>query len=563
MRLSPAEKVAAFLIAPDAAPLPSADEMPAAREFQELVLLHKLPLDEIIAFNKLADHPILKDPGVQSALEGDRLRHRDQVKEFVAVRERLDAAGIPHVLVKGVWGFPYRSDNVDLLVPSREKDRVDSILTDLGYIYNRFRPDRLKRLYVLIRGSRHIITVHTHDLVGWYSPFVEEEMLFGSAVDGAEAGVRLPRREIAMAVNAVHSVYEDATVRLIEQHKIRCLMKQGPIDWDWLWQFAAHRGWESGLALGLLILDRQYRMLTGRPLFGEAVLQRMQENLSRADGTRQHYNRRIADREVPIYYQLSKYFIRCCMFRQVKRSRLVSAWEKIVITSVILRQGVRQVLGWPERHRMLVAMCGADGSGKTMHIESLIRVMEVFEIRAERSWTRIGDSPVLNLLKSPFRRRVRAEADVGQSSEQGRFRNPWVRRLWPPVALADYVIRQYLAVGWAYLRRRVVIADRYHVDALVDLALRCGPEIMHKRWVVWVLRRLPRARPAFVMECSAETLHRRRGVEFVVGVSERGVDYYREAARLFDARVFWNEGDSDVVTEQIAREAVEQYFRRM
>jgi hypothetical protein len=126
--------------------------------------------------------------------------------------------------------------------------------------------------------------------------------------------------------------------------------------------------------------------------------------------------------------------------------------------------------------------------------------------------------------------------------------------------LADYVIRQYLAFAWISLRGKMVIADRYHVDALVDLALRCGPEIMRKHWVVSVLRLLPKARPAVVLKVSDETMRRRRAEDYIEGISHRVGDYYDEAAQILGARVLSGEGEPEEIAERIAKESLVRFF---
>jgi len=561
---SPAERLAAFLIAPDVAPPPAPGDMPDPDGFLELVETHHLPLGEVIAVNGLEDHEIVATDCVQHALKTDAERHREHLARFVEFRKRLDAENIPHVLVKGVRGFPYRSENVDLMIPADAVPRADAILTEIGYVYNRFRPDNFKRLHVLTSGSRWVITFHLHTMVGWYSPFVEPEAIFGSAVDGSEGGVRIPRREICMIINGTHALYEDATIRLIELHKIRHLMRSGPVDWDWLWDFATYRGCESGLALSFLILDRQFRSLIGKPLFDEAMVGRMESYLSAIDGTRRHYRKYVAGRDLPTLYTLSKYFVRRCLFCQVKRTKLLSFWGKVGTTSLILRGGVHQVTRWFPQPAFLMAVCGPDGCGKTTQIERVAEALEVYEIRSRRSWIRIGDSFLLNWFKKPFHRRVRAEVDTDgrMTSEQGVFRSRFVRTVWSIVAVLDYLVRQYAAYIWTVLHERTIIADRYHVDALVDLALRCGPEVMRKRWVLAAMRMLPKARTAFVLKVTDETMRSRRAEDYVEGLTHRVIEYYDEAARLMNTPVLDGGQEPEALAEIIVKATLPRFFER-
>ncbi len=563
MALTRAEQLVAYLLAPDAVPRPTGDELPTAQDLRNVVESHKVPLEEIVTAGGLADDPVVASECIREVFEEDRQRHALVREEFVAFRERLDEAGIAHVLIKAVHGVPYRSDNIDLLIPADEIGRVGRILVRMGYLYNRFRPERYKMLYDRVTGSKQSGMLHLHNHVAWYSPFIEPERIFADAWDGAEAGVRTPDLEVSLAIIGAHAFYEDACVRFIDLHKVRCLMKRRPVNWDRLWKLAGSRGFASGLALFLLILDRQQRALIGRPLFEDAQVAEAESHLSRLDGTRGHYRRKVAGRDLPPMYTMSKYFVRRCLFRQVWRTRLLPFRQRVTVTATILSQGVNQVTRWFPQPGMVVAICGPDGCGKTTQVESLASAVFVFEVHTERSWIRIGDSPLLNGLKRPFHRHVKAEVETGASSEQGVFRSKVARTLWPVVAVADYLVRQYARIAWAYLREKVVIADRYHVDAMVDLAMRCGPEVLKKHWIAAAMRLLPKPEPAFVLEISDETMRKRRADDYIEGLTDRVIEYYREATRVLGGHVISGEQDPETITEQMTREFLPRFFRKV
>lgn len=563
MKLTNAEKFITFLLVPQIVPRPPLLSLPSPKSLLTLVEDHKLPLDEIITVNGLTDDPLVNSECMKQVLELDRKHHCRIRDEFVAFRERLDELQIPHVLIKAVHGVPYRSSNIDILLPECDFGRVDRILVELGYLYNPFRPERHKRLYDRISGSRLSGMVHVHEYVSWYSPFIEPESIFSTAVDGKEAGVRLPRTEVALAIIGCHAIYEDACVKFIDLHKVLCLLKRGAVNWIWLWKFAKDRGFASGLALFFLIVDRQHRTYIGRPLFDDALLGQMKLHLSRLDGTKQRYQRSIAGRNLLSPYTISKYFVRRCLFVQLKRCHLMKISTKIAISTHILREGIKQVTRVFPQPPMLMAICGPDGCGKTTQVERVANALEVFEIKSVCSWLRIGDSPLLNCFKGPFRRRVRAEVDVGMVSEQGVFKSRIARALWPIVAVVDYIIRQYVTICMGYLRQRVVIADRYHVDALVDLAMRCGPNVLKKHWIIIAMRLLPKAQPAFVLEVPEEILYSRRKEDHIECISNRQGIYYCKAAELMKAKTISGKDSIEYISELMAREFLRRYFGRL
>ena len=563
MELTNTEKFISFLLAPRIVPRPSMQSLPSSESLLAMVEKHNLPLDEIITVNELTNDPLVNSECMKQVLELDREHHRRVRDEFVAFREHLDEARIPYVLLKAVHGVPYRSSNIDILLPECDFDRVDRILVELGYLYNPLRPARYKRLYDRISGSNTSGIVHVHKCVSWYSPFVEPELIFSTAVDSKEKDVRMPGTEVALAIIGCHAIYEDACVKFIDLHKILCLLNRGPVDWNWLWKFAKNRGFASGLALFFLIIDSQHRTYMGQPLFNDELTHQIESYLSRLDGTKHHYQRSIASQNLLSPYKISKYFARRCLFAQLKRCNLIDIPSKIATGIYILREGVKQITRIFPQPPMLLAICGPDGCGKTTQVERVINALKTFEIQSVSSWVRIGDSPLLNFFKAPFRRRLRAEVDAGEASEQGVFKSRIVRAIWPVVAVADYIIRQYATISVSYLRQRVVIADRYHVDALADLAMRCGPDVLKKRWIVTAMHLLPKAQPAFVLEVPDEILHSRRKEDYIEGVSCRQGAYYSEAAILMNAKIISGKNPIETITELMTREFLGRYFKKL
>jgi thymidylate kinase len=564
MELTEAEKLMTFLLAPQIVPRPSSSSLPSSENLSALVEKHNLPLDEVITVNELTEDPLVNSECMKQVLQLDRERHQCIRDEFIAFRKRLDEAKIPYVLLKAVHGVPYRSSNIDILLPERDFGRIDRILVESGYLYNALRPAHYKMLYDRVSSNRPFESgiIHVHKCISWYSAFIEPEAIFSTAVSNKETGVRMPGTEVALAIIGCHAIYEDACVKFIDLHKILCLLNRGPVDWDWLWKFAEDRGFASGLALFFLILDRQHRTYIGQPLFNDELINQMESHLSWLDGTKHHYQQSVAGRDLLSPYRISKYFVRRCLFVQLKRCQLMDTTTKIAIGIHILRHGVSQVTRIFLQPPMLMAICGPDGCGKTTQVERVANAIKTFEIKSVCSWVRIGDSPLLNFLKAPFRRRVRAEVDAGKISEQGVFKSSFVRAVWPVVAVADYVVRQYAAISVSYLRQRVVIADRYHVDALVDLAMRCGPDVLKKRWVVAAMRLLPKAQPAFVLQVPNDTLSSRRREEHIEGISNRQGAYYSEAVKLMQAKIISGNDSIETITELMTREFLGKYFKK-
>ena len=103
----------------------------------------------------------------------------------------------------------------------------------------------------------------------------------------------------------------------------------------------------------------------------------------------------------------------------------------------------------------------------------------------------------------------------------------------------------------ARLWGRVVICDRYILDAAVDLSFRLGED--PDRWLCWRLlkRMAPDPRLHVLFDASADETLRRKDLELDRGAIEERRRRYRKL-RSPAVEVIDTERDPDVVAEQVA-----------
>jgi thymidylate kinase len=149
------------------------------------------------------------------------------------------------------------------------------------------------------------------------------------------------------------------------------------------------------------------------------------------------------------------------------------------------------------QNAMLIALSGVDGGGKSSHARALRDAFEAGHVRSRIVWTRIGDTPLLRLLRSA---RKRYEQSKGTTTRRTFSRTGWRLVLWAIVASADYAAwLQY--VRWRLWRADVVIADRYLCDFEVELGIRLHNEPHLAALLLRVLRSLaPRPQRAYLLQ---------------------------------------------------------------
>ena len=148
-------------------------------------------------------------------------------------------------------------------------------------------------------------------------------------------------------------------------------------------------------------------------------------------------------------------------------------------------------------HAMLIALSGVDGGGKSTQARALRDAFAAGHVRARIVWMRIGDTPLLRLLRSA---RKRYEQSKGTTTRRTFSRAGWHLVLWAIVASADYAAwLQY--VRWRLWRGDVVIADRYLCDFEVELGIRLRNEPHLAALLLRVLRSLaPQPKRAYLLQ---------------------------------------------------------------
>jgi thymidylate kinase len=180
------------------------------------------------------------------------------------------------------------------------------------------------------------------------------------------------------------------------------------------------------------------------------------------------------------------------------------------------------------QNAMLIALSGVDGGGKSSQARALRDAFAAGHVRARIVWMRIGDTPLLRLLRSA---RKRYEQSKGTTTQRTFSRTGWHLVLWAIVASADYAAwLQY--VRWRLWRGDVVIADRYLCDFEVELGMRLRNEPHLAALLLRVLRSLaPTPTRAYLLQIDP-ALARNRAMESGVGDLDSAAMQRRYAALI-------------------------------
>lgn len=436
--------------------------------------------------------------------------------------------GLEAILIKSVGFFPPETSNIDLLVRWDALDAAKASLQRLGYLEQRSyqRPDKF--LYAKFLGGEKVSLIHLHARVSWGPPFLDERLIWKRHQVAVDGTLR-PAPEHACMITIAHNFYEDSEFDLWDLTKLR-LCNPSELDWDEIFTEARRWGWDNGLSLSLLLLNRAHVYLfKGRNLVPTEVLRLAEAGLKESDGTRSYWRRSIRRGSIEMPLVIPKVFTKAHAFLTSVRSQPTPWRLKMRDMGLLARWASETLLGIRVRHSFLVTFSGADGSGKTTLANALERALVATGEEPQRVWLRAGDSPLLQPLKTlarPYMRTVNSERVETKSG--GTLTNPRWRSLWLWLTTLDLLIRYTAVIRFQLWRKRFVICDRHIADTLVDISYRSTWDLVRQsRMVRFLMRIAPCPDVAYLCGSPAHVLAARRVEDLSLQEAQQLEEWYR------------------------------------
>lgn len=553
---------------------PPAEELPPADE-EDIASLpafwrrNKVPL--LTLAHAAPAHEWWAVPVITDALHAEEESFARQRAEFELVRQAWAEEGIAPMFIKAAGllpSFPHTSDNLDVFIPPTKEDMARRLLRRLGYVELRNIEEPHKYLFKRFRFGEEVCAVHLHLRLEWSVSFLHEEQVWERRRPAPDdAGFFVPSPEDALLITLAHALYENKCLKLGDVLRVNACLRQGPLDWEYIWGTARSKGWEAGLAFALLAHDKLDQALYAVPALPA-------EQHGRADTALRGVWRRPALSHLsgparfplPVRFTFSKglFFAKMLADENVFwPARLADVYTHLVT-------GTRLKLRLYSQPAMLVAVSGVDGSGKTTQAKAMVHAFQRCGLRARYVWGRAGSSALAGRLIALGKRLLGRKAVVpaaGPASEEGReeqFRHPLVRRLWPWLVWLDLTWQYLRKVRWPLWRGDVVVCDRYLLDALAEMGARLEDAgILRRlpaRLLVWLNHRPHKAFYLSVDPLKARARQPAEGQQGTPGLAQRQDEMYNALAEKMGYFIVDGEDDAEQVSDWLVYEALSGYF---
>ena len=478
--------------------------------------------------------------------------------DYSEVQAELGREGITPVLIKAWPGFPYTSDNLDVLVRPDEEGKARLVLTRLGYIELKIAEEPQKFLFARVREGRIVSKFHLHTRIGWGVGFMDEGAFWERV--RPYGGTLVPSPEDIVLITLSHSFYENKRFTLADLMKLR-FCAQGGLDFDYMERVARSRGWGEGLYFCLLLWAHLEERLWGHTSLPEPSIEGWESHLSRLS---LRYYRRLLRREPVLPFHVSFLFSKLLYYKKIWGDRGGGLWAKPRDTVLTLVRGIKVRGRLRFLPSFLVTFSGADGSGKTQHAMGLAGTISEY-VKVDYFWNRCAVSRPYRLLR----------AVGGHWLRRGDSRSrPWVDRksslssplrrvVWVYVVVLDLLWQYLIHVRLPLLRGRTVVCDRYAWDAAAELEASLPHQDRASRLAVRLLLALsPRPNISFLLEAPDHILGQRKQEQTDPCYLSALREAYQKLAQRYPYKAKETGGDFVSLSDEIARETLDCYMDR-
>ena len=503
----------------------------------------------------------------------EKAKYRRWRDEYEIVRERFSNEGIENILFKSTGlppSFPCTSDNLDVLIKSNYEEKARKILQESGYAELRNIEEPRKFLFRRFRGGEFVSAIHLHTQIGWGVPFLDNDFVWNGnyRISDDDSIVTIPSLEVGLLVTFAHTFYEDKEVNLLNLLRFHRLLEQN-VNWESAITQAERRGWSDGFFFTLLIYSYLEEQLFKKNRVPNSVTNQALKSLDRFALA---YFKRLRDRDrIEMPFEVSFLFSKILYYKKLVKDKKRDNLKKFYdIVSTLLwgfELKLKTKLSIYLQPSMLVTFSGVDGSGKTAQITSLLKALNVCELKTKYFWYRYGSSKFtasfIKIGKLLFSNtNAQSTSDIGCRIQERKsyLRNRLIRLLWSWFVLVELSLKYSVEVRLSLLLGRIVVCDRYILDAVVELDSYLADNNIHNRVYSGLLKFLnPSPSRAFLLDTSPEIVMDRNHENIPKAHLEKQILLYCRMAKEHNVTII-DAGQFEGINDNLVHAILTDYY---
>lgn len=395
---------------------------------------------------------------------------------FKKIKKEWDELGIDYIFHKSAGKFTHMSDNLDVLVRTKDFDRAGKILENLGYVNLRNVQEAHKRFYRKFADEDQAPPIHLHERVCWGVPYEDNEHLWKEyIVSEMDELVHYPCPEDVILINIAHCFLEDHLIKIHDLSIINDCLENKDVNWQYITKTANEMHWLHALYTGLLIFDHLYSKLYNSSPIPSEIIEEARMYVEKEGWISRVLENKIFKKTPKMPFKIPHLWTRRHSSLRILHDPIFGKkmGRYFLVFSYLLDGFIHLKLKIKSHPNFFVAFSGLDGSGKTVFSKSLKKDFKTGGIKSKYVWSRAGSLPITRILLKFFRIFKKQRQSGHSHFNTKREKKPEINSItlffWRLLNSIDLLIFVFLRIRIPLWFGKVVIADRYIYDAMIDI----------------------------------------------------------------------------------------------
>ena len=530
-----------------------------------LMKKNKISLNELSNSenNTVLSH-LLDSSEYRQALDSENQHYTNWYDDFVKIKDAWGKENIDYVFHKSSGEFPSMSDNLDVLVRSVNFQKAGETLINLGYVELKNIQEAHKKFFRKFVGDRVITPIHLHERVCWSVPYEDINHIWSHVlVSEDDPLVVHPDYEDIILINTAHCFLEDHLIKLYDILTIEEAIRSKDINWKYIITTAQSLYWAHSLHTAFIIFDHIYYSLFSNNLFPKEIIKQSKEFTKEIGWIDRILNKLTNTKELTMPFVLPHLWIRRHSGKRElddptfgsKFNRYYQVYSGFFDRLIHLKLKIHNYPGY------FISFSGLDGSGKSSFIKTLSNNMNVCDIKTNILWSRIGSLPLTSFIVKI----LKAFSSKNAKNDEGHRKSKLLKNIvtnfiWRQLNILEYIIYLFVKITIPRFFSKVVIADRFIIDAITDLEITSGTDNIN-RFSYKLLRFLsPTPDLAFRIVLKTSIIYQRSKINISEDLEKRH-EIFNKISRSFPTVSVDNSPSFNEVSEKISNVALTNFFR--
>lgn len=498
----------------------------------------------------------------QSYYESELQLKLQWINDFADVKKIWDENAVDYIFHKSIGNFPYQSDNLDLLVQSKDFKKAGELLKKIGYINLRNIQEEHKEFYRKFDLTLPKGPIHLHERICWGVPYDNIEHIWQNKqiIDNEEGVFFLDPNDIIIT-QSIHCFIEDHIIKAKDLIYLKETIEQNKVDWTYIIQTATKNHFIHALYASFLIFEFIHNSYFNNPLFPREVIDRAEDFIDKKYWikkiiTKIKSNYPVLPLKTPHLWARMHSAIRI-----IDDNSFGTIFKRYNIVLGSLLDGFLHLkLKWHNQPGFHISFSGCDGCGKTTYIKNLVSNFNNCGIKTKVLWHRVGSmcvSKILLKLRRSFNNNPKTNNSLNVNYKK--INNSFILFIWRQIYYIDMFIYNLKLLYYLH-RNFVVISDRYIYDDFIDFES-ANIKSKYDRVGYKMLKRvIHKPNLAFYIDTPPDIIEKRSPGSIVENISENYLIYNK----IMDKSVSIIDNSIDIhdTFNMVSQHCITQYFNQ-